>query len=56
MLSSIFIEGAAYGTRCSTVVLIDERKRVTFHERRFDANAELSGEDRFEFELARVAA
>lgn len=56
VLSSIFIEGAAYGTRCSTVVLIDERERVTFHERRFDAHADLSGENRFEFELAGVAA
>lgn len=35
-LSSMFIKSPGYGTRCSTVVLIDKRNTVRFSERVFD--------------------
>lgn len=50
-LSSIFIEGAGYGTRCSSVLTISDAGHVSFHERRYDADATVSGDSRFEFEL-----
>jgi len=50
-LSSIFIEGAGYGTRCSTVLTVSDGGHVSFHERRYDAEAAISGDSRFEFEL-----
>lgn len=46
-----FVVSAAYGTRCSTVVLIDDRRRLTFVERSFDSAGELLGEVRESFEL-----
>ncbi|HMV09120.1 MAG TPA: NRDE family protein [Cyclobacteriaceae bacterium] len=36
MLSSMFIKSPGYGTRCSTVVLIDRDDHVNFSERVFD--------------------
>ncbi|HYC86282.1 MAG TPA: NRDE family protein [Chryseosolibacter sp.] len=35
-LSSMFIKTNGYGTRCSTVILVDYENRVTFSERIFD--------------------
>ena len=49
--ASIFINGNQYGTRCSTVVLIDDSGSATFHERRFDSSGGITGESRFTFEL-----
>lgn len=46
-----FIEGAIYGTRCSTVVLVDRGGALTFAERSFDAAARLTGEVRETFAL-----
>ncbi|MEM7540735.1 MAG: NRDE family protein [Pseudomonadota bacterium] len=51
-LSPIFIEGTGYGTRCSTVVLIRNDGTLTFHERRYDCYANVSGEDQFSFKLS----
>jgi uncharacterized protein with NRDE domain len=48
-----FVVSAAYGTRCSTVVLVDDRGRLTFAERSFDSAGALVGEVRESFELAR---
>ncbi|MEQ8231479.1 MAG: NRDE family protein [Gammaproteobacteria bacterium] len=56
VLSSIFIAGSGYGTRCSTVVLIDEQGSLTFHERRYDARARVSGDTRLAFELPAAPA
>lgn len=50
-LSSIFIEGAGYGTRCSSVLTVSDGGHVSFHERRYDDAARVSGDSRFEFEL-----
>ena len=42
MLSAPFILGDVYGTRCSTVVLV-EATRIHFHERRFGAGGKYAG-------------
>ena len=52
-LSSHFVAGPIYGTRSSTVVLIDRDAVLTFAERSFDASANLTGEVRVSFALAR---
>ncbi|NBW37423.1 MAG: NRDE family protein [Cytophagia bacterium] len=36
MLSSMFIKSPNYGTRCSTVVLVDHHNHVQYHERVYD--------------------
>jgi uncharacterized protein with NRDE domain len=51
-----FIEGATYGTRSSTVVLVDRDGVVTFVERSFDADARATGEVRETFALDPAAA
>lgn len=55
-LSSIFIEGEAYGTRCSSVLTITDAGLVTFFERRYDGNARVSGDSCFEFVLPGMGA
>ena len=58
-LSASFIAGADYGTRASTVVLVDAASRVFFCERRFAAEGRPAGESELRFELnpaARVRA
>jgi uncharacterized protein with NRDE domain len=49
---AIFLVGPEFGTRSSTVVLIGRDRRVRFIERRFDANADCTGESRIDFTLA----
>lgn len=39
-----FIRNPVYGTRCSTVVVVDQAGAGTIVERRFDADARISGE------------
>ncbi|MEB4593198.1 NRDE family protein [Candidatus Thiothrix sp. Deng01] len=41
-LSPIFISGEHYGTRCSTVILLDAAGRVSLHERTFQAGQPVS--------------
>jgi uncharacterized protein with NRDE domain len=48
-----FVVGSTYGTRCSTVVLVDTRGRLTFAERTFDPAGALVGEVRETFAPAR---
>jgi len=45
----LFIRSPVYGTRCSTVLLIERSGRVLFEERRFDAAARPAGESRYAF-------
>ncbi len=45
-----FIRNAIYGTRCSTVVVIDRQGRGTITERRFDAQGEAAGETELPFD------
>ena len=51
LLSSVFITSPAYGTRCSTAILLDRDGRLQFVERRFDPDGSTAGESRFEFRL-----
>ena len=45
---TIFVHTPSYGTRCSSIVLRSARdRRVEFIERRFAANTEIEGEDRY---------
>jgi len=48
-LSAPFVRHDRYGTRCSTVVLVDYDGRTVVHERRFDPPGTQSGASRFEF-------
>ena len=48
---ALFIEGAEYGTRCSTVVAITRTGAVVFIERRFDVAGRVTGENRYDFDL-----
>ena len=49
---SLFLVGDEFGTRCSTVILVDSEDHATFIERRFDASAHSTGESRFDFAVA----
>jgi uncharacterized protein with NRDE domain len=49
--SSLFIDGATYGTRCSTVILVDAYGELAFTERSFDAAGAVTGEVRERFGL-----
>ncbi len=49
-LSPLFIDMDKYGTRCSTVILIDRSDNVTFVERTY-VNGEETGEVRYDFAL-----
>jgi uncharacterized protein with NRDE domain len=55
-LSSIFIEGSDYGTRCSTILTIDRDGHARFCERRYDSSGHPTGDSGFEIELADTAA
>jgi uncharacterized protein with NRDE domain len=48
-----FIVGPVYGTRCSTIVLVDAAGRATFAERSFDSAGRRAGEVRETFEIER---
>lgn len=51
-VSPIFIKSEDYGTRSSTILLIDKQGNVTFEERRFKDNTQQVDEaNRFEFEI-----
>jgi len=47
-LSSAFIVGENYGTRASTVILVDHEDRTVIAERRFGPHGVRLGEDRFD--------
>ncbi|MGQ0799328.1 MAG: NRDE family protein [Pseudomarimonas sp.] len=47
-LSSAFIRGTDYGTRCSTIVLIGHDGAMQFEERRFGAQGESTGVTRWQ--------
>lgn len=53
-VSPIFIKSDGYGTRCSTVLLIDTEGEVTFTERRFKAGTtEVVDENRYQFTIGK---
>ena len=47
----LFVEGATYGTRASSVILIDHSGQVRFQERSFDSAATCFDESTLEFSL-----
>lgn len=49
-VSAPFIVLPTYGTRCTTIVLLDNDGNWRFTERRFDASGRSTGETRFRFE------
>ena len=55
ILSPLFIESPAYGTRSSTVLLIDREGVVTFIERVFNGRTEPRAERRFDFRIGDVS-
>ncbi|MDT0594359.1 NRDE family protein [Glaciecola petra] len=48
-LSSIFITSEEYGTRSSTILLVDKNHNCLWEERSFDTNAKLIGQQEFKF-------
>ncbi len=51
LLSPLFISGTDYGTRCTTVLLIDRAGAVTFMERVFDRSQQAAPTQRFDFRI-----
>jgi uncharacterized protein with NRDE domain len=51
LLSSAFVRAPDYGTRCSTVVRIDERRRACFDEWSWDATGAQTGMVSLQFDL-----
>jgi uncharacterized protein with NRDE domain len=51
LLSSAFVRAPDYGTRCSTVLRIDESRRACFDEWTWDAAGEPAGAVSLQFEL-----
>jgi uncharacterized protein with NRDE domain len=54
MVSAPFIVNERYGTRTSTVLLVERNGRTMLHERRFDTEGVQTGVSRFEFKSADV--
>ncbi|HEY5806440.1 MAG TPA: NRDE family protein [Povalibacter sp.] len=54
VVSAPFIVNERYGTRCSTLLLVERNGRTVLQERRFDATGVQSGTSRFEFTSAEV--
>jgi uncharacterized protein with NRDE domain len=51
ILSPVFIKSPDYGTRSSTVILIDHENRVLFSERTFDPAGEGCSDVYYEFTI-----
>ena len=52
MLSPIFITSPDYGTRSSTVILIDRKGHVVFQERTFNSTPDHTGVVEYEFRIS----
>jgi uncharacterized protein with NRDE domain len=51
ILSPIFITSPTYGTRSSTIILIDRHNRVTFTEKTFNSDPEHATSVEYEFQI-----
>ena len=49
-LSAPFVVHERYGTRCSTLLMVDRDGRTTMHERRYDVAGTLTGATRLQFD------
>jgi uncharacterized protein with NRDE domain len=54
VVSSPFIVNERYGTRCSSVLMVERNGRTVLQERRFDASGLQTGTSRFEFKSVEV--
>lgn len=54
IVSAPFIVNERYGTRCSTVLLVERNGRTVLQERRFDPSGVQTGTSRFEFTSTEV--
>lgn len=54
VLSSMFIKSPNYGSRCSTVVLVDRQNHVFFAERVYDLTTFAHSTNQFEFSIERT--
>jgi uncharacterized protein with NRDE domain len=52
VLSSMFIKSPGYGSRCSTVILVDRANKVTFSERTYNLETFQFTTETFEFKLS----
>jgi uncharacterized protein with NRDE domain len=52
LLSSAFVRGTDYGTRCSTVIRFDQRGMALFEEWSWDASGSQLGKTSFQFEIS----
>lgn len=50
-LSPMFINLPGYGTRCTTILLIDRQNRVTFHEKTFNEKGGIINQIAFTFHM-----
>lgn len=50
-LSSIFIQSADYGTRSSTILLIDQKQQVTWQERTFNNAGQCIAQQNYSFDI-----
>lgn len=50
-LSSLFIKSPEYGSRCTTVILVDNNNKVLFAERTYDTNTFESDTKYFKFKI-----
>jgi uncharacterized protein with NRDE domain len=53
-LSSMFIKSPGYGSRCSTVLLVDRNNKVQFTERTYDFSTFNHTTKRFSFQLSNL--
>ena len=51
MLSPIFIKSPDYGTRSSTLILVNRKNHVKFIERNYDLNSDLYSQVKYEFDV-----
>ena len=52
MTKMIFIDSPVYGTRSSTVLLVDREGKMTFVERQFDAEGDPTGTRSYELRMS----
>ena len=51
ILSPIFISSPTYGTRSSTIILVDQQNRVTFSEKTFNSDPQHATSVEYEFQI-----
>lgn len=52
ILSSVFVKSPEYGTRCSTILLVDKLGGISFMERSYDSGQHIADDVSYEFSVA----